>query len=282
MAGMCLCTKVLEHLDAPEALRTAAKIGYRAVELFGIKAHLPADTTEAGALELRRVKDDLGLEIATLCSYVGNFDVLDDAGCGRQYDDFKRYFGLANILGATWIRVNPKYLGFEREATGDEMKRFAEWCGKCADLAAVSDKGICLENNLSMIGTVAGTDQVLRLIGRKNVVVSYDPGNIIRADRENYGRNAVEMWGDRIAVLQVKQVRMDVPNLEDASVFTFYDEGHVNYDEVYGAVAPLKSLRFVSVECHRKPGEGMTEAGVAAREYELIKAHASKYIENLS
>ena len=278
---MCLCSKVLQNMDLPDALGAAADIGYRAVELFGIERHLPPDSPPGRTKELAALLSRRGLEAASLCTYVGGFDALDDEGCAKQMEDFKRHLEQAEVLDAPWLRVNPTYLGYERPASQDEVKRFAEWTARCADLAAESGRGVCLENNLSMIGTVNGTIEVLNEIHRENVVVTYDPGNIIRIDRENFGRNAVRTLGDRIAILQVKQIDMSLTDLEDPKCFVFYDEGGVDYDEVYREIAGSSALKYLSVECHKPPGKGMSERDVAAREYELIRRHAGKYLESL-
>ncbi|KPJ55771.1 MAG: hypothetical protein AMS16_03670 [Planctomycetes bacterium DG_58] len=281
MVKMCLCSKVLQNMELFAAVRAAATIGYRAVELFALKNHLMPDAPESKTRELKALLDELGLEVASICSYVGGFGVKDDEACEHEIETFRKQLQQANILDASYVRVNPTYVGYQRVPTDDEKKRFAEWAAKCADIAAESRRGICLENNLSMIATVKGTAEVLERIGRDNVVVSYDPGNIIRADRENYGRNAVETLGNRIAILQVKQIDMSLDNLQDPKCFVFYDEGDVDYSEIYEAVAGSDALRYISAECHKPPTEGMTECDVAAREYQLIKQHAERYFGSL-
>lgn len=282
MVKMCLCSKVLQNMELSAAVRATAEIGYRAVELFAVKNHLMPDAPESKTRELKALLDDVGLEVASICSYVGGFGVKDDDACENEIETFKKQVQQANVLDASYVRVNPTYVGYERVPTEDERKRFAEWARKCADIAAENGRGICLENNLSMIATVKGTAEVLERIGRDNVVVSYDPGNIIRADRENYGRNAVAAFGDRIAILQVKQINMSLDNLQDPKCFVFYDEGGVDYSEIYEAIAGSDALKYISAECHKPPTEGMTERDVAAREYGLIREHAERYFGNLS
>ena len=123
---------------------------------------------------------------------------------------------------------------------------------------------------------------MLDLIDRPNAKVSYDPGNIIRADRENYGRVAVEALGDRIGILQIKQIDMTLENLEDPACFVYYDEGHVDYSEIFEAAAAVPEMAYLSIECHKGPGEGMTEKDVAAREYRLVREHAGNYFRDLA
>jgi sugar phosphate isomerase/epimerase len=278
---MCLCTKVVQGLPLLDAIRAAADVGYGAIELFGIRNHLPVDTPDAKVKEAAKLCADLDVEVATICAYLGNFDSIDDAACEKQMDAFRRNLEFANVLDSRWIRVNPTYVGYERTPTPDDVERFAGWARRCADLAAKSGRGICLENNLNMIATLEGTLRTLEAIGRDNVAVSYDPGNIIRADKAHYGRPAVEALMDRIEVLQIKQIDTSLDNLEDPKCFVFYDEGHVDYDEIFRAIAPSKTLRFLSVECHKPPAAGMTEKDVAAREYKLVREHARKYFDGL-
>ena len=197
-------------------------------------------------------------------------------------EKFKKHVAQAEVLKAPWIRVNPTYVGYERVPSLDEKKRFAEWAAKCADLAAGAGCGIVLENNLNMVATLAGTVEVLDLIDRPNVKVSYDPGNIIRADKDNYGAKAVETLGDRIAILQVKQIDMSVTPLDDPKCFVYYDEGDVDYAQIFAAAAKVPAIEYISIECHKPPGEGMTETDVAAREYELVREHAAQFYGELA
>ena len=282
MVQMCLCSKLVQDMELFDAMHAAAEIGYRAVELFAVPKHLPVDTPPQRTRELAVLLGDVGIELASICAYVGGFDVKDDTACGQEIDKFRRHLAQADILDAPYIRVNPTYVGYASVPALDEKKRFAEWAGKCADLAAESGRGICLENNLNMIATVKGTADVIDLIDRENVVVSYDPGNIIRADRDNYGRNAIETFGDRIAILQVKQIDMSVESLEDPACFVFYDEGQVDYAQIYEAIAGSPALKYISAECHKPPQESMTERDVAAREYRLIREHAERYFADLA
>lgn len=276
---MCLCSKVVAGMPLMDAMKAAADIGYGAVELFAIENHLPPGAPQSVSKELRSLLDDLGIELASLCSYVGNFDAKDQGECEEQMDVFRIQIEQAKILDIPWIRVNPAYRGYENPATMEEKKWFAEWAGKCADIAADAGLGICLENNLNMIATLAGTVEVLDLIDRDNAAASYDPGNIIRADKENYGAPAVEQLGERIAILQIKQIDMSLDDLQDSKVFVFYDEGDVDYTPIYKAIAGVKSAKYISVECHKLPVGDMTEKDVAAREYKLVREHAGQFIE---
>lgn len=62
----------------------------------------------------------------------------------------------------------------------------------------------------------------------------------------------------------------------------FYDEGDVDYSEIYEAVRGARLLRYISVECHKPPDKGMTERDVAEREYRLIREHAEGYFDDLA
>jgi len=185
---LCLCSKILSKADLLGTIGKAHEIGYRGVELFGIDRHLPARIPVPAVRAAGNLAKQLGIEIVVLDAYVGEFETLPDADCVVQVDRFKRYLEMAVILDCALIRVNPKYLGHERTATDDEIRRFAEWTAKCADFAEPLGKDVVLENNLNMIATVAGTLRVLEAIGRDNVGLNYDPGNIYRVpDSERAG-----------------------------------------------------------------------------------------------
>ena len=126
MIKMCLCSKVVMGLDLFDAMRTTADIGYKASELFAIANHLMPDDAESKTKELKALNDDLGLEIASICSYAGGYGVKDDAECEVEVETFKKQIEQAAILGAPWIRCNPTYVGYKRVPSLDEKKRFAE------------------------------------------------------------------------------------------------------------------------------------------------------------
>ena len=244
----------------------AHEIGYRGVELFGIDRHLPPRTPIPAVRACGNLAKQLGVGIVVLDTYVGEFEAKADAECEAQIDLFKRYLEMAVVLDCALIRVNPKYLGHDRAATEEEMRRFAEWTRRCADLAEPLGKDVVLENNLSMIATVAGTLRVLEAVGRKNVGLNYDPGNIYRVD-DGYGEAAVAAFGDRIRNVQVKQC-----NREGDRIDLLMEEGQVDYRKVFLALKAHGYRGYLSAECHRPADATMNEEAIARHEFEKIRA----------
>jgi sugar phosphate isomerase/epimerase len=263
---LCLCSKILSKTDLLGVITTAHGIGYRGVELFGIDRHLPARTPIPAVRACGNLAKQLGIGIVVLDTYVGEFEAKSDAECDEQVEVFKRYLEMAVILDCALLRVNPKYLGHGRAATDDEIRRFADWTAKCADLAEPLGKDVVLEHNLNMIATVAGTLRVLAAVGRGNVGLNYDPGNIYRVD-DGYAETAVAAFKDRIRNVQVKQC-----DREGDRIDLLMEEGKVDYRKVFLALKTIGYQGYLSAECHR-PADGlMGEEAIARHEFERIRA----------
>jgi len=263
---LAICSKILAGSDLLGVITKAHEIGYQGVELFGIDRHLPVGLPIPAVRLCGNLAKQLGVAVVVLDTYVGEFEARDDARCETEVEHFKRYLEMAVILDCPMVRVNPRYLGWERKATDDEVKRFAEWTGRCADLAEPLGKEVVLENNLSMIGTLGGTLRVLEAVGRKNVGVNYDPGNLYRSDPD-YGAAAVKALGKRIMNVQVKQC-----DKEGDRIDLLMEEGKVDYRGVFAALREAGYTGHLSAECHR-PADGlMGEEAIARHEFERIRA----------
>jgi sugar phosphate isomerase/epimerase len=267
---LAICSKILSKSDLLSVITKAHEIGYQGVELFGIDRHLPVGLPIPAVRLCGNLAKQLGVAIVVLDTYVGEFETRSDAECEAQVEQFKRYLEMAVILDCPMIRVNPKYLGWERSATEDEIKRLAEWTAKCADLAEPLGKEVVLENNLNMISTLKGTLRVLDAIGRKNVGVNYDPGNLYRSDPD-YGAAAVRALGKRIMNVQVKQCDQDGDRID-----LLMEEGKVDYRGVFAALREAGYTGHLSAECHRPADAKMNEDEIARHEYAAIKALAGE------
>jgi len=88
-------------------------------ELFNRTKIVNAVAGQAAGAEMEEMLDDLDIEIATICSYAGNYDTKTDAECDEQFEVFKKQIDQANVIDAKYIRVNPTYVGYKRVPTDD-------------------------------------------------------------------------------------------------------------------------------------------------------------------
>ena len=85
---MAMCSKILQELELIPMLKEARRLGFEGVEIFGVPKHLPVTTPVGNVKDGQRLMDDLGLTAVTLCSYVGDFEVLSEEKCRQQVEEF--------------------------------------------------------------------------------------------------------------------------------------------------------------------------------------------------
>jgi len=263
-----ICSKVMQDKGIIEVIKISALIGYQGIEIFGIEKHLPSNTTKIRIKEISRVLLDYGVEPIILDTYIGDFDVLSEEDCQKQYGLFKKYIDMAKVLNCDKIRVNPKFRGHAGylKISEKEYKKFAFWVGKCADYAEGYGVKIAIEHNLHLMATVSQSIKGMGYINRENVGYNYEPGNIFRVDRENHGPEAVKTFGNRILNFQLK----DVDPVTD-NIALLLGEGNVDYPPIIAELRKIGYKGFASSECHRKPGKFMSSEEIAQHEYEAIR-----------
>ena len=264
---LCICSKILQEYELEEALKISKEIGYEGIEIFGVEKHLPVDVGMDKVKKVAKLKDEVGLKVVTLCSYVGGFSEMSDKECQKQYEDFKRYVELADILNCDMIRLGPGGPPMPKDAREDHWQRCAYWIRCCADYSLGSAKRIVLENNWGLVATVDSTLKLLRLIERPNVGINYDPGNIYRFTPDYYGPEAVARFGNLIFNVQAKDA--DITDKDNINLLL--GEGKVDYLSIFRALKKMGYKGYISAECHREPDDKMSAVDIANHEYGEIK-----------
>lgn len=261
---MCICSKILKEYDLEEAVRISSRLGYEGIELFGFERHLPVSIEMERVKALRRLCEDLGLRVVTLCTYVGGYSELGDEECEKQLSDFRRYVEVAGELGCRLIRQIPGGPAHPRDAREDHWLRCAHYLRRAADHGLAHGVAIVLENNFGLAATVDSTLRLIRLVDRPNVGVNYDPGNIYRLTPDHYGAEAVKRFRELILNVQVKDT-------DGKRIDMLLGEGRVDYASIIGALREIGYDGFLSAECHREPDERMNATQIAEHEYNAIK-----------
>lgn len=159
-----------------EALAGIAAAGFRAVELTSVPGWTEHVSRDADAAEIRRVKALLSQHGLTPVSLSGHSDLVSDDGV----DQFRKALGLCRSLGVAMITTST---GGHADTSGgsldDQRREFLARIRPLADEAAAAGIAICLETHGGLLATGEMSAALVRQIGRPNVGINYDPGNVI-------------------------------------------------------------------------------------------------------
>lgn len=200
-----LFSKVLADRPFEAAARTAADLGYDAVEPMAREPHLGADTSPERAAELAALLSDLGLSVPCLTTYTGGYVDGTDAECEADLAALDPFLDLADALDCDLVRHAPDGPPVH-EATEADFERAATWTRRAADRAAEHGKTLCVELHAHKVTeTVDSTLDLLDRVDRENVGVIHDAGNLFIVG-ESFGRESVERLGDRLVHVHVKDI----------------------------------------------------------------------------
>lgn len=159
-----------------EALAGIAGAGFTSVELTSVPGwteHVRRDSSDEELAEVQALLDKYGL---TAVSLSGHSDLVSDDGVTQ----FRKALNLARKLGISKITTSTG--GHDASSAGslDEQRAaFLARIGPLADEAAESGIDICLETHGGLLATGAISKALVQDIGRPNVGINYDPGNVI-------------------------------------------------------------------------------------------------------
>lgn len=159
-----------------EALAGIADAGFTSVELTSVPGwteHVLRDSTDEDLAAVQALLDKYGL---TAVSLSGHSDLVSDAGVAefRKAMDLARKLGIAKITTSTG--------GHDASSAGsleDQRTAFMEHIGPLADEAAADGIDICLETHGGLLATGEISKKLVEDIGRDNIGINYDPGNVI-------------------------------------------------------------------------------------------------------
>ncbi len=148
--------------------------GLSLLEIRGVDGENIKDVTPQKARELRRMMDDAGLAVWSMGSPIGKLHLEDDFA--PHLDDHKRIIELADILGATRVRMFSFYPLVE---TNDEKSHEMIWdyLGQLCD-ATPESIILCHENEKKIYGeTPERCVEIHKAFPRIRAV--FDPANFI-------------------------------------------------------------------------------------------------------
>ena len=159
-----------------DALDGIARAGFASVELSSVPGWTEHVRRDAGAAEIERVKGLLDGHGLTPVSLSGHSDLVSDDGVSA----FRKALRLCTAFGVSLVTTSTG--GHDDASAGalDEQRdRFLARIGPLADEAAAAGIAICLETHGGLLATGAMAAKLIGRIGKPNVGVNYDPGNVV-------------------------------------------------------------------------------------------------------
>jgi sugar phosphate isomerase/epimerase len=159
-----------------EALDGIARAGFTSVELTSVPGWTEHVRRDADDAEIQRVQALLDKHGLTAVSFAGHSDLVSDEGV----KEFRKALNIARKLGIT--KVTTSTGGHDASSAGsldDQRKAFMQRIGPLADEAAADGIDICLETHGGLLATGAMSKALIEEIGKPNIGINYDPGNVI-------------------------------------------------------------------------------------------------------
>jgi sugar phosphate isomerase/epimerase len=169
-------TNTYHSYSLEEALDGIARAGFRSVELTSVPGWTEHVRRDADDAEIQRVKDLLARHGLTAVSLSGHSDLVSDEGVA----EFRKALAIARKLGVDKITTSTGGHADTSSGSLDEQRQaFLERIGPLADEAARDGIDICLETHGGLLATGQISKALIAEIGRPNVGINYDPGNVI-------------------------------------------------------------------------------------------------------
>jgi sugar phosphate isomerase/epimerase len=173
---LAVSTQCYHSYSLEDALAGIAAAGATSVELSSVPGwteHVPRD---ASAAEIDRIKGLLAQHGLTAISLSGHSDLVTNDGVTQ----FRKALRLATAFGTQYVTTSTG--GHDASSAGsldEQREAFLARIGGLADEAAADGITICLETHGGLLATGAMASDLVRTIGKPNVGINYDPGNVI-------------------------------------------------------------------------------------------------------
>ncbi len=218
-------TNTYHSYSLEQALDGIARAGFRSVELSSVPGWTEHVRRDADDGEIQRVKDLLAQFGLSAVSFSGHSDLVSDEGVA----EFRKALDIARKLGITMVTTSTGGHADTSSGSLDEQRAaFLARIGPLADEAARDGIEICLETHGGLLATGQISKALIEDIGRPNIGINYDPGNVI-----HYGnvRPEVDLPGavDTVNHMHVKD------QIGGAGVWNFptVGTGEVNFPALF-------------------------------------------------
>ncbi len=259
--------KEKSEMTLDELISLAKSVGYEAMCMRAsqVGVHTPQERAKEAAEKIR----SRGLAVSMV---TGDFAVPRNDEHGPDgLRNITPYLDLAETLGAELIRIC--------------MKKDEDivWARKASDEAA--ERNIRLAHQAhcaSPFETVAGSERVLRAVGRPNFGIIYEPANWMVVG-QNYGPETIKRLAPYVFNVYVQNHRLNPDAEAKLTTWTkgqvpvdhigIWDTGGVDFDSVFEGLYAIGYTGYVTV--HQAFGGIMSVTDAATKSHEFLKAYAS-------
>lgn len=259
-------SRLLANYDAERAVALAAAVGYEGIVLH-CDGHLPHDIADERVERLAQQLSDHGVEVVALATSCGHFATLGDEECEAEIQRFWRYLLIAERLRCPAIHISPGGPSAPGRMREDHLLRAAHYLREACDMALGRRVDVLIENEPGLTATVDSTLQLISIVDRPNLLVSYSPGNLALTDRY-YGVEAMERMAHVLVDVRVKDVALLGPSFGQP---TLLGEGDLDYRAIIAWLKMSSYQGFLSADCERKPDAQYSALDVLRHEYAALK-----------
>ncbi len=242
-----------ETTDVRWMFEHAKKAGYDGVEpVMSEAGYLNPDTSEREIMAMRRMAEDMGLEVPSVGVWsLWENNLVSDSSAIREKAFYivQKQIEAAHLLGADTILVVPGYVGCEFASKPERIRydiayeRSQQALARLAVDAAQAGVAIGIENvwNKFLLSPLE-TARFLDEIGSEFVGMYLDVGNVIYT---GYPDQWLEILGKRIKKLHMSDYRFD-----QAGIGAFVDlfAGDVDFEAVAKAIAAIGYEDYITLE----------------------------------
>lgn len=173
---LCGLTNTYHTYSLDQALAGIAAAGLKSVELTSVPGWTEHVRRDADAEEIAHVKDLLNHYGLTALSLAGHSDLVSEGGVA----EFRKALNIAQRLGISYVTTSTG--GHDASSAGsleDQRNSFMGHIRPLADEAAAMGITICFETHGGLLASGVIAKKLIEDIGRDNLGINYDPGNVI-------------------------------------------------------------------------------------------------------
>ncbi len=204
------------YLSVEQALRLFQAADMNAAEIIwqdDYSAAIPEDASESDIAQVRRLAEELGLEIACLTPYITGINNLDSVDRECSIERFARCIRVAQQLNCQRIRVYAgSYLDGEANVRAAKWAHLVESLKQLAPRAQQAGVILCVENHFNtMTVTAADTVALMQAVNSSSVGILYDQANLTFTHSEPF-LTAIDLQKTWIRHVHVKDLVFTDPN----------------------------------------------------------------------
>lgn len=266
MDRLAASTNTYHTYSLEDALAGIARAGFKSVELASVPGWTEHVRRDAEDEEIGYVKQQLASHGLEAVSLSGHSDLVSEAGMA----EFRKALALAEKLGIAYVTTSTG--GHDASSAGslaEQRTLFMQHIRPLADEAKAKGITICLETHGGLLATGVMTQALIEEIGKENIGINYDPGNVIF-----YGGVAPE---DDITQSAPGVVHMHVKDqIGGKGVWNFpaTGTGEIKFDAIFAVLDQVgfDGICSVEVEFQGEPMPPLAEVDAAmAESYQYVR-----------